>query len=67
MLPILFADSFQRFWYLFPLLVAISFVYAATREELMRPILHKAGAVALWILGFMAIIFAILFGVSWLI
>jgi hypothetical protein len=56
----------QQVWYLFPLVVSVSLVYGATRHELMRPILANALHTAVWILGFMAVIFVILMGVNWL-
>lgn len=46
--------------YYVPLLVAISLVYAATRHEDMRLILHHALYTAYWITAFMGIIFFIL-------
>jgi hypothetical protein len=52
-------------WYSLPLIVAISLVYAATRHERMPAILLHAGHTALWILGFMAVVFALLVLVSW--
>ena len=55
-----------RGWYALPLIVAISLVYGATRHEDMRPILLNAYRAAIWIMGFMLIIFGILFLVSWL-
>jgi hypothetical protein len=53
------------FWYAVPLVVATSLVYAATRHEYMRPILIHAVRAAVWITGFMAVVFAILFWISW--
>jgi hypothetical protein len=47
-------------WYLLPLIVSISLVYAGTRHELMSNILSHALRVGLWIGGVMAVIFAIL-------
>ena len=47
-------------WYAVPLIVAISLVYAATRHELMGPILQHAWRVAMWIVGFMAVVFVVL-------
>jgi cytochrome c1 len=41
--------------------VSISLVYAATRDEQMAPILHHALRLGLWIIGFMAVVFAVLF------
>jgi len=55
----------MKFWYALPLIVAVSLVYAATRHEDMRPILIHAARTAVWIVGFMAIIFAVLYVVSW--
>ena len=56
----------NQVWYVMPLIVTISLVYGATRHELMGPILHNAFRAATWIVGFMAIIFFILLGISWL-
>ena len=47
-------------WYALPLIIAVSLVYAATRHERMRPIVLHAGRVALWIVGFMAVVFVAL-------
>lgn len=55
------------FWYSLPLVVAVSLVYAATRHEQMTPILSHAVRIGLWIVGFMAVIFAVLFCVDWLV
>lgn len=52
-------------WYALPLIIAVSLVYAATRHEEMAPILTHAGRLAMWIIGFMVAIFAILFVLSW--
>ena len=54
-------------WYALPLVIAVSLVYAATRHEQTTPILVHAVRVGIWIVGFMAVIFAVLFSVSWLI
>lgn len=56
----------NQLWYVLPLVVTVSLVYGATRHELMSPILHNAFRAATWIIGFMAIIFFVLLGVSWL-
>ena len=58
------ADT-NRLWYALPLIVAVSLVYGATRHELMGPILNNAFRAAVWIGGFMAIIFAVLLVISW--
>jgi uncharacterized membrane protein len=54
-------------WYALPLVIAVSLVYAATRHERRAPILLHAARIGIWIVGFMAVIFAVLFFVSWLI
>ena len=48
-----------------PLIVIISLVYAATRHEEPRPILGHALRLGLWILGFMAVVFVILWLLAW--
>lgn len=53
--------AITHIWYALPLVVAISLVYGATRHELMGPILEHAMRAAIWIVGFMAVIFGILF------
>jgi hypothetical protein len=55
----------NQLWFVVPLIVAASLVYGATRHELMGPILHQSFRAATWIVSFMAVIFAILFVVSW--
>jgi hypothetical protein len=54
-------------WYAVPLIVAVSLVYAATRHEQIGPILRHATRVAVWIAGFMLVVFAVIQSVSWLI
>lgn len=61
-LPLLFARV-NDMWYALPLIVAVSFVYSATRFEPMEDILRHAGRVGLWIAGFMAAILLVLWGV----
>lgn len=63
--PILLIAQVNDMWYALPLIIAVSLVYAATRHENMVPILAHAGRLALWIVGFMVAIFALLFLVSW--
>ncbi len=60
---LLFADMLHL-WYALPLLVSVSLVYGATRHELMGPILENSIRSAIWISGFMAMIFALLFCAS---
>ncbi len=57
------ADT-NRLWFALPLIVSVSLVYGATRHELMGPILHNALRAGVWIVGFMAIIFAVLWAIS---
>lgn len=52
-------------WYALPLIIAVSLVYAATRHEDMLSILAHAGRLAMWIIGFMVVLFVILFALSW--
>ena len=62
---LLAATEIGDFWYAVPLVVAVSLVYAATRHELMEPILAHAVRVGIWIVGFMAVVFAVLLLISW--
>jgi hypothetical protein len=52
-------------WYALALILVISLVYAATRHERMKPILIHAARVAIWIISFMAAVFAVLTAVLW--
>jgi hypothetical protein len=52
-------------WYALPLVISISFVYAATKHEEVRPILNHALRTGVWIVGFMAAILAVLFVINW--
>jgi hypothetical protein len=54
-------------WYALPLVLVASLVYAATRHEQIGPILRHAVRIAVWILGFMGVIFVVLWGVVWLV
>lgn len=47
-------------WYAVPLIVSVSFVCAATRHELMRPIVHHAVRFGVWVLVFMGVFVALL-------
>lgn len=65
-LPILFAALWPNaLWYSLPLVIVVSLVYAATRHELMGPILLHATRMAAWVLGFMIIVFVVLAFLSW--
>lgn len=60
MIPLL-AQLPGEMWYALPLIISVSLVYGATRHELMVPILHNSLRIAVWVTGFMAAIFAVLF------
>lgn len=60
----LFANHFTDVSYSLPLIVAVSLVYSATRSERMQPILAGALRFSIWVIGFMAIAFAILYFLS---
>ena len=65
-MPILLSSLWHnQLWYTVPLIVSISLVYGATRHEYMGPILYHSFRSAVWMVGFMAVIFAILLVVSW--
>ena len=51
-------------WYALPLIVVISLVYSATRHERADYILSGALRTGIWIVGFMGIIFGVLYGMS---
>jgi hypothetical protein len=55
-----------RMWFAVPIIVSVSLVYSATRHEEMGPILVHAARFAVWIVVFMAIVFAALQALSWL-
>jgi hypothetical protein len=54
----------NRMWYSVPLIVVISLVYGATRHELPRPIIEHALRFGAWLVGFMAILFVVLWLVT---
>ena len=64
---LLLAAGVHLMWYAAPLVVAVSLVYAATRHELMGPILGHALRFGAWITGFLAIVLAILMFMSWMV
>ena len=47
-------------WYALPLVVSVSLVCAATRHELMRPILEHALRFGAWLLVFMVVVMGLL-------
>ncbi len=55
----------NQLWFSVPLIIVISWVYAATRHEMMGPILRHAVRLGAWIFSFMACISAVLFFISW--
>jgi len=56
----------NELWYVLPLVVVISLVYSGTRYEQPDDILIGSLHSAKWIVGFMLIVFAVLWFVSWL-
>ena len=52
-------------WYAVPLIISVSLVYAATRHEDMGAIFAHSLRIAVWIVGFMAVVFAVLLLISW--
>ncbi len=62
--PLLSALATTKLWYLLPLVVSVSLVYAATRHELVDEIIKHAVRFGIWIVGFMGVVFAIIFFLS---
>ena len=59
--PLLFTVfAASRLWFALPLVVSVSLVYAATRHENMGAIFRHAFRVAVWIIGFMLVVFVII-------
>lgn len=44
-------------WYAIPLIIAVSLVYSATRYEETPAILAHACRTAVWVVGFMVVVF----------
>lgn len=65
MTPIIASLLALKLWNAVPLIVAVSLVYAATRHEDMQPILIHAARFGIWIVGFMAVIFAVIYAIVW--
>jgi hypothetical protein len=65
MTPLILLATISQFWYAAPLIVVVSLVYSATRHELMQPILAHAARTAVWITGFMVVVFLLLSLLSW--
>ena len=53
-----------RIWYAIPLIVVISLVYGATRHENLKEILMHSARSAIWVVGFMGIIFGLIYVVG---
>jgi lysylphosphatidylglycerol synthetase-like protein (DUF2156 family) len=49
-----------RIWYAIPLVMVVSLVYGATRHEHLKEILIHSFRSAVWVLAFMAAIFALI-------
>jgi hypothetical protein len=58
-------NGIHRLWYILPLIVVVSMVYAATKHELMGPILQYAWHTAAYMSGFLLIVFGIIVLWSW--
>ncbi len=65
MTPFIVLAAISQFWFSAPLVVVVSLVYSATRYELMQPILAHAARTAIWITGFMVVVFGLLSLLSW--
>ncbi len=56
--------TWPQTWYAVPLIVAVSLVYAATRHELMVPLLMLSIRTAFSITCFMGVILALMYWLS---
>lgn len=63
-LNLMLAQSSNVTWYLLPLAMVVSLVYSASRFELPDRILRRATWLFLQIVGFMAVVFAVLWVLS---
>ncbi len=61
LLSMLVAQGAQvpRLYYVIPLIIAVSFVYGATRHEELREILGQSLRSVVWISGFLGVIMAL--------
>ncbi len=60
--PLLISQvAFARAWYALPLIVAVSLVYGGTRHEYLREIVIHSFRSAVWVIGFMGVIFLIIY------
>ncbi len=55
----------MNLWYAIPLVVSVSLVCAATRQEEMGAILNHAFRFAVWIIVFMGVLMAVLALMDW--
>ena len=60
----LLAQTMNLTWYLLPLAMVVSLVYSASRFELPDRILRRAVWLFIQIIGFMAIVFGVLWALS---
>ena len=60
----LFAKPASVYWHLLPLVVVVSLIYSATRHEQWSLIWRRALRLTVFILTFMAVTLAILWGVQ---
>jgi len=60
----LFATGWAEVWYALPLVVIVSLVYSGTRHEEPGEILAGSARTAVWVCGFMGIIFVVLWLMS---
>ena len=57
---ILLADIWSaQIWYAIPLILVISLVYGATRHENLREIAGHSARAAVWLTGFLGLIFVV--------
>jgi hypothetical protein len=56
----MFPLAVMTLWYAVPLIVSVSLVCAATRHELMRPIIEHAIRFAIWVVLFMGLFVVLL-------
>ena len=64
--PVMLPLATMSLWYALPLLVSVSLVCAATRQEEMPAILHHAVRFGIWVLVFMGIVMAVLELLEWM-
>ena len=67
MIALLWANLLRAespYWYLLPLVIVVSLVYSATRHEEWPLIWRRAVRLAIFILCFMAVTLAILWGIQ---